>query len=240
MIGVLGGTFDPIHFGHLRPALDCLQALSLDEVRLVPLKQAVHRPQPRAPADVRLAMVRAAVAGVPGMVADGRELARVGASYSYDTLASLRLELGQTVPICLLVGADAFNGFLSWHRPVDILDLAHLVVMERPEAGSPDDPRLRALLAERGCAAVDLHRQPAGCILRLRVTQLDISSSRIRALIAAGQSPRYLLPDPVLATIEREGLYREAATHANHKFPTPGAFRPAQTEAEESACSLNN
>jgi nicotinate-nucleotide adenylyltransferase len=185
-------------------------------------------------------MERAAVSGVPGLVADGRELARAGASYSFDTLASLRRELGPRLPICLLVGADAFNGFLSWHRPADILDLAHLVVMQRPDAAQPDDPRLLALLAERACAAAELHRDPAGRILRLPVTQLDISSSRIRALIAAGQSARYLLPDQVLALVEREGLYRDAAAGNGNAFPTPGAFRPAQPEAEENACSLNN
>ena len=162
MIGVLGGTFDPIHFGHLRPALDCLQALGLDEVRFVPLKVAVHRPQPMAAAGVRLAMVQAAVAGVSGLVADGRELDRAGPSYSYDTLASLRQELGPRVPICLLVGADAFNGFLTWHRPAEILDLAHLVVMQRPDAPEPSDQVLRRWLSDLGCAGPqELRRRPA-------------------------------------------------------------------------------
>jgi nicotinate-nucleotide adenylyltransferase len=209
MIGVFGGTFDPIHFGHLRPALDCLQSLGLAEVRLTPLKVAVHRSQPRAGAMQRLAMVQAAVAGEPGLVADGREVGRPGPSYSYDTLTLLRAQLGFAAPICLLVGADAFNGFLTWHRPVDILAMAHLVVMERPGSPGPDDPLLRDWLAERGSDDVDeLRALPGGRILRKRVTQLGISSSQIRALIAAGQSPRYLLPDPVLAMIEREGLYR--------------------------------
>ena len=246
MIGVLGGTFDPIHFGHLRPALDCLQSLGLDEVRLVPLKVAVHRGQPRGSAGVRLAMVRAAVAGTPGLVADGRELGRDGASYSYDTLMSLRREVGSAVPICLLVGEDAFNGFLSWHRPADILTLAHLVVMQRPGSPGLEDPVLCDWVAERGCDdPAELHRLPSGRILHKRVTQLGISASQIRALVAAGRSPRYLLPDPVLEIIEREGLYLGPVGHSGtHPVAqdslTPGAARLAQTEAEETACSLNN
>jgi nicotinate-nucleotide adenylyltransferase len=212
MIGVLGGTFDPIHFGHLRPALDCVQSLGLSEVRLVPLGVAGHRAQPKAAARMRLAMVQAAVAGVPGLAVDGRELARDGVSYSYDTLVSLRREVGPGAPVCLLVGEDAFNGFLSWHRPADILALAHVVAMQRPGSPEPDDPALCEMLAERGCAdPAELRSVPAGCILRQHVTQLAISSSRIRALIAAGRSPRYLLPDAVLAIIEREGLYLSPA-----------------------------
>lgn len=241
MIGVLGGTFDPIHFGHLRPALDCLQALGLDEVRLVPLKVAVHRPQPMAAAGLRLVMVRKAVAGTPGLVADGRELDRPGPSYSYDTLASLRRELGPRVSICLLVGADAFNGFLTWHRPAEILDLAHLVVMQRPDALEPSDRILRGWLAELGCADQrELRRCPAGRILRLPVTQLDVSSSRIRALMRAGQSPRYLLPDAVLEMAEAAGVYRGPMARADHDCSTPGASRPVQLEIEETVCSLNN
>jgi nicotinate-nucleotide adenylyltransferase len=209
MIGVFGGTFDPIHFGHLRPALDCLQSLRLADVRLTPLKVAVHRSQPRAGALQRLAMVEAAIAGEPGLMADGREIGHPGPSYSYDTLRLLRAEVGLAVPICLLVGADAFNGFLTWHRPADILALAHLVVMERPGSPGPDDPLLRDLLVEHGSDDADeLRALPGGRILLKRVTQLGISSSQIRALIATGQSPRYLLPDQVLAIIEHEGLYR--------------------------------
>jgi nicotinate-nucleotide adenylyltransferase len=239
MIGVIGGTFDPIHFGHLRPALDCLQTLGLDQVRFIPLKVAVHRAQPRAAAERRLAMVQAAVAGSSGLVADGRELGRDGASYSYDTLHSVRLEVGPNEPICLLVGADAFNGFLSWHRPADILALAHLVVMQRPGAPDPEDPVLCDWVAERGCDSLaELRRLPGGYILHKRVTQLGISSSQIRALIAAGRSARYLLPDPVLDLIERHGLYRSPA--GDHDVSTPGALRPTQPEAEETACSLNN
>jgi nicotinate-nucleotide adenylyltransferase len=209
MIGVLGGTFDPIHFGHLRPALDCLQALGLQEVRLIPLNVAVHRPQPIASPALRLAMLEAAIAGQPGFVSDARELERPGGSFTYDTLLSLRAELGLDCPVCLLIGADTFAGFLSWHRPVDILKLAHIVVMRRPRPSLALDPGQAALYARHGSGdARDLAAAPAGRILFQDVTQLDISATRVRELVRQGHTPRYLLPDSVLSIIESENLYR--------------------------------
>jgi nicotinate-nucleotide adenylyltransferase len=209
MIGILGGTFDPIHFGHLRPALDCLQGLGLDEVRFIPLNIAVHRPQPLASATQRLRMLELAVADQPGFVVDRRELERSGRSFSHDTLLSLRAERGAEVPLCLLVGADAFAGFLAWHKPLEILELAHLVVMCRPGHGPVADPLLRKLFLEHGCdETASLVNAPGGRILYQEVTQVAISSTGIRQLIARGLSPRYLLPDAVLALIERECIYR--------------------------------
>lgn len=209
MIGIFGGTFDPIHVGHLRPALDCLQLLGLTEVRFIPLNVAVHRAPPEAAPEQRLAMLEAAIADQPGFVADARELARPGASYSYETLLSLRAELGPARPLCLLIGADAFAGFPRWHRPLDILGLAHLVVMQRPGHVAVPDPATRALYQERGCdAPAELAGAPGGRILFQSVTQMDVSSSLVRQLIAAGHSPRYLLPESVIAIVERERLYR--------------------------------
>jgi nicotinate-nucleotide adenylyltransferase len=186
-----------------------LQGLGLAQVRFVPLNVAVHRPQPQAPAALRLAMVEAAIAGQPGFAADARELERPGGSFSFDTLASLRAEQGADRPLCLLVGADAFRGFLNWHRPLEILDLTHLVVMRRPWATADLDAGLAALCEER--ADEDLERlriRPAGVIRFQEVTQLDIASTRVRELIRRGLSPRYLVPDPVLRLIEDAGLYR--------------------------------
>jgi nicotinate-nucleotide adenylyltransferase len=209
MIGILGGTFDPIHFGHLRPALDCLESLGLREVRFIPLNVAVHRAQPVASSAQRLAMLEAAIGTQPGFVSDIRELDRAGGSFTYDTLLSLREELGPDCPLCLLVGADAFGGFLSWHRPVNILSLAHLVVMRRPQPSSTLDPGLGALYARYGCKeARDLAEAAAGRILFQDVTQMDVSATLVRDLIKKGCSPRYLLPDSVLSIIESERLYR--------------------------------
>jgi nicotinate-nucleotide adenylyltransferase len=214
MIGVFGGTFDPIHFGHLRPALDVLQGLSMREIRFVPLKTAVHRMQPVATAAQRLAMVRIAVENQRELVVDERELARPGGSYTYDTLASLRAELGPDLPICLLTGSDAFGEISTWYRWKKIPDIAHLVVMTRPGAGEPRNPELRRWLeSRRARGAEDLARAANGLILLQTVTQLDISATAIRSQIARGLSPRFLLPEKVLSLIEREGLYRTDAQH---------------------------
>jgi nicotinate-nucleotide adenylyltransferase len=208
MIGIFGGTFDPIHYGHLRPALDVQQALELQQVRFIPLAVAVHRDQPAATAELRLAMVRAAVAGQPGFVVDQREIRRSGHSYTLDTLSELKEELPDQ-NLCLFVGDDAFNEFLTWHRPSEILELAHLVVMQRPATADPEDAALRQLLSQRMARDPgELRKTPAGRIFRQPVTQLDISATRIRGLLRQGESPRFLVPDPVLDIIQEQGLYR--------------------------------
>jgi nicotinate-nucleotide adenylyltransferase len=203
MIGIFGGTFDPIHFGHLRTALDVQQALDLDEVRIIPLRDPPHREQPETTTQQRLAMIRAAIADEPTFRLDTRELEREGKSYSVRTLRSLREELGEDTPICLIIGSDAFRGFPSWHKPEEILQLAHIVVMQRP--GDP----LPELYPERlAKSKAELRSGPAGRIYPQPVTQLQISATGIRNLIRAGESPRYLLPDGALAIIQRENLYR--------------------------------
>jgi nicotinate-nucleotide adenylyltransferase len=209
MIGVFGGTFDPIHFGHLRPTLDVLQGLPLQEIRFVPLKAAVHRAQPVATAPQRLAMVRAAVTDQQGFVVDERELGRSGGSYTYDTLASLRAELGPDLPICLLTGLDTFGELPTWHRWEDICQMAHLVVMRRPGAGEPKHPELRGWIEPRiASRPEDLAQSPGGLVHLQDVTQLNICATTIRSQIAQGLSPRFLLPERVLTYIEQEGLYR--------------------------------
>jgi nicotinate-nucleotide adenylyltransferase len=208
MLGILGGTFDPIHHGHLRTALDVAEALGLDEVRLIPLRHAVHRDQPETPAALRLAMVQAAIASEPHFVADDREIRRDGPSYTLHTLESLRGERGAAEPICVLVGSDAFAEFLTWHRPHDILGLAHLIVMRRPGEPTTEDPALRTLVERhRAADAGELRARPGGRILFQTVTQLAISATDIRARLHAGRSVRYLLPEAVLDVIQREELY---------------------------------
>ncbi len=201
MLGILGGTFDPIHFGHLRPALEAQQALGLDEVRLIPLRDPPHRGPPRSTAGQRLRMLQAAIKGLSGFCIDSQELERKGKSYTVETLRSLRHEVGATKPICLLIGADAFRLFHTWHRPDEILQLAHLVVMQRPG----DSPPTVNNIAKTPQA---LTAKPGGLILFQHVTQLDISSTSIRTLIHHKQNPRYLLPDDVLDIIQTEHLYQ--------------------------------
>lgn len=230
MIGIFGGAFDPIHYGHLRAALEVREALSMDALRLLPLNVAVHRAQPLAGNDLRLDMVRAAVEGEPGMIADDRELRRAGGSYTVDTLTDIRSEIGQERPLCLLVGGDAFNAFFEWHRPRDILELAHLAVMRRPGSPLPRDPQLREALEHRQAQAPeDLHAVPAGRIWLQAVTQLDISSTRIRRAIGVGQSARFLLPDAVLDMATAAGCYAGAGDAAGRADPTFGSREEADS-----------
>ena len=208
-IGILGGTFDPIHYGHLRSALELLGTLDLAEVRFVPCRIPAHRGTPLVTADQRMALVRLATADQPGFVADDRELLRDGPSYMFDTLLSLREEFGDDAPLSLIVGTDAFRELHTWHRWRELTSLAHIVVMRRPGALQSLPPVLEKFIAPRVIHdAFALRQKPAGGILFQPVTQLNISATQIRALLAHGQSPRYLLPDAVLACIHDRALYR--------------------------------
>jgi nicotinate-nucleotide adenylyltransferase len=206
-VGVFGGTFDPIHFGHLRTAFEVLQAVRLREVRFVPAGDPPHRDPPRVDAVQRLEFVRAAVAEQPGFIVDDREIRRSGRSYSVLTLEELRAELPAT-PLCLIVGMDAFVGLPAWHRWQELLELAHVVVAPRPGWEAPAAGVLGDLLAERGVDAAEaLHNALAGRILIQPVTQLEISSTELRDLLAAGRDPRYLVPDSVRALIRAHHSY---------------------------------
>ena len=207
-IGLLGGTFDPIHYGHLRGALEVRDCLALDELRLIPSARPPHRDQPGASADQRLEMVRLAVGEHSGLRVDDRELRRDAPSFTADTLESLRSELGNTVTLFMIVGWDAFCGLPGWHRWEALLQLASLVVLQRPEQNQDLPEVLKDLLAARAISDPRQANARHGQILCLSQTPLAISATHIRTLIAGGQSPRFLLPDAVLDYIETNGLYR--------------------------------
>jgi nicotinate-nucleotide adenylyltransferase len=206
-VGIFGGTFDPIHLGHLRTGFELLQLLSLAELRWIPVGDPGHREAPLASAELRLAMLRAAVADQPGFVVDDREMRRAGASFTIDTLEELRAELPGR-PLCLVLGMDAFLGFTRWRRWQDILALAHLVVAHRPGWERPMEGELGGLLAARGTTlAADLHAATAGRIYVHAVTQLEISSTGLRDIITSGRDPRFLVPEPVRTIILETGCY---------------------------------
>ena len=206
-IGLFGGTFDPIHFGHLRPAFELSQALKLAEVRFLPAGSPPHRQATLASAEVRLAMVKAAVAGEKRFIVDDREVRRTGASYSVDTLTELRSEFPDR-SLCLLLGMDAFLGLPNWHRWRDILDLAHVVVWRRPGWKAPEKGPLGEVMVDRGTGAIrELHEQKAGRAYIHAVTQLEISSTELRQVIVSGTDPRYLVPDEVRKIIVETGCY---------------------------------
>ncbi len=209
LVGIFGGTFNPVHFGHLRIALEILERTGLREVRFVPSARPPHRSAPRTSAELRAAMLDAAVADERRFVVDRRELDRAGPSYTVETLESVTAELPEAA-LCLLLGMDAFIGLPSWHRWNDVLELAHVVVAHRPGATSPVDGELgRLVRARRTATAADLTTSRAGRIHIETVTQLDISSSGLRAAIRAGRDPRYLIPDAVRRIILETECYAE-------------------------------
>jgi nicotinate-nucleotide adenylyltransferase len=213
-IGLFGGTFDPIHYGHLRLAEEIIETAKLAEVRFVPSGTPPHRSRPGADPHHRVEMARLATAGNPRFSVDDRETKRSGPGYTYDTLTELRRELGSQRPIALLLGADAFLDLATWHRWHQLFDLAHIIVAYRP--GFPIDTwqaRMPEPLAHEYAARhmqqpLAVHLAPAGGIAAVSMTGLDISATFVRTAVHSGASARYLLPDAVLGYIETNGLYR--------------------------------
>jgi nicotinate-nucleotide adenylyltransferase len=213
-LGILGGTFDPIHCGHLALAREVMAATGLAAVHLIPAGVPPHRAVPEAPAADRLAMVRLAVSGHPGLVADGREIARPGPSYTLHTLAELRAE-DPARPLALIIGADAFLGLPAWHRWRELFDLAHFVVVARPGiafAGAPPPPLAQVWARRYRDDCGILSAATAGAIVRQPITPRPIAASDVRAALGRGDydAVRGLLPPAVMAYIERHRLYRSA------------------------------
>jgi nicotinate-nucleotide adenylyltransferase len=192
-LAIFGGTFDPVHLGHLSVAWEASELLDA-EVHLMPASVPPHRPAPIADAAQRVAMLRAALQEQSRLSLDTRELARTGPSYTIDTLLELRAEQGNRA-LVLLIGADAFAGLPSWHRWRELFDVAHIGVLSRPGVDATLPDALEAETATRRIAdAAVLHTLPAGKVIELAVTPLEISATRVRELLAEGRDPRYLLP----------------------------------------------
>ncbi len=213
-IGILGGTFDPIHFGHLRLAQEALEQCELAAVHFIPAGMPPHRGSPHASPAHRLELVRLAVADNPAFVLDKREIRRTRPCYTVDTLAAMRVELGAQPPLCLLMGSDAFLQLHTWHEWNRLFELTHIVVMQRsgrPLGNAMDgaEPGLRdEYLARLAPAARILRETACGAILVLDMPTLDISSTAIRERCTTGRSIRYLLPDAATDYILTHGLYR--------------------------------
>lgn len=210
-VGLLGGTFDPVHYGHLRLAEEARDSLSLAVVRWIPAGRPPHRGEPHSTSAERLEMVRMAVAGNPGFIVDAAEAHARGPSYTVVTLERLRRELGAELPLIVLLGVDAFRSLPTWHRWQELFELAHLAVANRPgSALDPDElePELGRHWAARSSDAAAVSNAAAGAIVPLNMTPLAVSGTEIRTRLSAGRSARYLLPDPILDYIERNHLYR--------------------------------
>lgn len=190
MIGIFGGTFDPIHYGHLRAAIELQEKLGLAEIRFVPCKQPVHKASAHATAEQRLSMLKLAISDQLGFIADDREIKRNTPSYMVDTLIELK-QIYPTESLHLIVGADAIIKFTSWYQWEKILELATLVVMTRPQFHFSSLPEK---LNQKICVQ--------------EITQLSISATAIREMIKKENSPRFLLPDAVYKFIINNGIYR--------------------------------
>lgn len=209
-IAILGGTFDPVHNGHLRVAWEAAEALDA-EIRLMPANVPPHRASPVASAAQRVALLRAALAGQSRLQLDERELRRARPSYTVDSLGEMRAESGPDRPLILLIGADAFAGLPTWREWRALFGLAHIAVLTRPGHDLDFPAELDAEIAPRRVhLAADLRGSAAGKVLGLPVTSLDISASAVRALLAAGREPRWLVPDALLANPSLLEPYRRA------------------------------
>lgn len=207
MLGILGGTFDPIHYGHLSAAWQVLQTLQLQELRFMPCHRPPHRADPFVDVQHRVNMLKLAIADIPGFVIDDRELKSPDISYTVNSLTDIRKEIGDT-PICLLLGRGVFSQIATWHQSEKLLNLAHLVIVDRPEEMLKRNDFINELLTHEITDPIQLKQQSAGLVYFETNVPLAISSTLIRKMLAKKLSPRFLLPDPVLRYIEENKLYR--------------------------------
>jgi nicotinate-nucleotide adenylyltransferase len=207
-IALLGGTFDPVHYGHLKCADEARRKLSLETLFLLPAATPVHRDEPGATAAQRLEMLRLARSEFPSLSIDTHEIERGGPSYMVDTLSALRSEHPDH-PLVLLLGQDAANRLHTWHCWEQLFELAHLVVLTRPGEREGYRHDIDRQVQRRKIADQEGLRQSlAGAVLQFPIMPVDISATTIKSIIRLGRSPRGMLPDAVLDYIDREGLYR--------------------------------
>ena len=213
LVGIFGGTFDPIHCGHLRIAEEIVATLDLREMRFMPAGMPRLRQPPIASSQQRAAMVRIAIQADARLVLDEREIKRSGASVTVESLRELRQELGENVTLCFVIGADAFMKLEQWHDWRELFGLCHFIIAARPghalKSGSDTLPQaLRGECTPRWVSSADqLKNAASGLIFVAPTTLLDVSASTLRARIAAKESTRDLLPDAVLDYIETNHLY---------------------------------
>jgi nicotinate-nucleotide adenylyltransferase len=209
VLGLFGGTFDPVHVGHLRTAYELRVRFGFDRLHFIPAAEPPHRPRPSAPTEIRVQMLAAALAGETGTVLDRREIDRPGTSWTIDTAMSLRKEYPEHA-LCLLLGMDAFLGLPEWRDFERLFDFVNIIVARRPGTNLPDAGRLGRLLAARRVEpGPEQDWAAAGQIIVQDVTQLEVSATDLRASIRAGVEPRYLVPEAVLQIIVKTGCYAE-------------------------------
>ncbi len=208
-IGILGGTFDPIHFGHLRTALELLETLAMDRMLLIPSGVPPHRQLPAATVRQRLDMIHLALISDSSLQLDARECRKQGTSYSIDTLRELRHRWGEDTALDFCVGTDAFTSMDTWYCWEELVELCNILVVSRPGWRLPDDLGALEIWRDRFTEDSDtLSQNAAGSVLFLALTPMDVSASGIRRLVSEGRSARYLLPEAVWQYIQQHRLYR--------------------------------
>jgi nicotinate-nucleotide adenylyltransferase len=207
LLAFFGGTFDPVHYGHLRCCHEVAEAFAVEKVFLLPSAQPPAGKVPGASAEQRLAMLDLALAQQHWLQSDGREMDRTGPSYTIDTLKELRAQHGPDRPLAWVIGADQYAKIDRWKDWQKLIDYAHLIVMTRPGSKSPPH-QVDAFFRPQRAKRADFANAPAGFIAGIETTSLAISSTEIRRMMALKRSPRYLLPDPVIQYIRDHDLYR--------------------------------
>lgn len=208
-VGIFGGTFDPVHIGHLRTALELKFRLGLAEMRFIPSARPPHRDEPSSSAEHRLAMLLLALRNEPGLVVDDCELKRDGPSYSIETLRHIRAELGDKTPLCLCIGMDALISLDRWHQWQELINYAHIVVTARPGWSLPESGDVLSLVQQHRTNENDLLTSANGNIAIVEMTRLPVSATGIRQAFVRREPTRYLLPDAVLEYITKHRLYLE-------------------------------
>ena len=205
---MLGGAFDPVHIGHIRIALECIEALGFERVEFVPLNTPSHKTHPVAAADHRQTMLARALEPYPQLAVNDMELRRGGVSYTIDTLIELRRAQPER-SFCFILGADAFASLPTWRRWRELADYAHLVIINRKQQDEGHwDQQLPSHYIARGCNSLQsLHTRPGGCIHKAAVSVPDVSSSQVRALLNGKQDAEHLLPPGVQDYIREHNLY---------------------------------
>ena len=214
-IGLLGGTFDPVHVGHLALARSACVAFKLDEMRLIATGAPWQKSGVIASPVQRLAMLRLAIAGDPRLQADPREVERAGPTYTVDTLAQLRAELGPEVSLILILGSDQLRNLASWHHWRELLQHAHLACTQREQVPLADLPApVEALVQAHGAQA--LPDAPAGSIVFFTMPPVPVSATALRQALARGERPAELVPPAVLDYIEAANLYGAGTGGSGH------------------------
>lgn len=213
-VAMFGGTFDPVHIGHLRSAVELREALGLERVHMVVNRLPPHRATPGVSAEDRLALVKAGVGDTEGLYVDAREIEREGPSWSALTLASLRQEYGAEARLFMAIGMDAYRHLAEWHNPAELFELAHIVVIERPGSDFTESDELQALIEPHRVSSIDeLMAHPYGGFYHLPLpSPISVSATELRQRLEQGLSIRYLVPPDVEALIAQRYLYEDMAS----------------------------